>query len=646
MSDERRACAECGGPLPADGTQCPTCLLHLGLEAREGPTVTTSTRRGSTAVSIDELRPLFPQLEILELVGEGGMGAVYRARQPKLQRLVAVKILSRELSADPAFAQRFLREGQALARLQHPNIVALHDFGEVDGYYFLVMEYADGLNLRQIMQRGDLTPREALAIVPQICDGLQYAHDAGVIHRDIKPENVLIDRNGKVKITDFGLAKIVDPDGPSHTLTGSGQIMGTPQYMAPEQLTSSRDVDHRADIYSLGVVFYELLTGNLPRGRFDLPSRRIAVDVRLDEVVLRALEQEPARRYQHVSELKTGVAVATAAEIPAGESDVASMRDARGWRSALRSFLSFTGVWVISGLAFNAGPFALAGAAMLFVIVGLVEARRRFGRARVGRFRRALATVAAAALLAISFGCFFVAEVSRWERSTADYLSSPQDPLALRQVGEDAAEEMLGRSTVVHESSDVQDAPKIYRTRYIWIAAWLALGSGMLIFPAGAGVIRPLRKLASACAPALVALAAVHGLIAIPRWFAAPVVLVPLVSTSEVSGEVSAVGDALYLSLLEAGAAVETRHLYSAGPQDSASPAFGAQLLAAQPGSPFDRWKITWKGPTRMFPYIVVMLAGSVPGTTTAVRIDAGRGSQDGDVARRWPFLVKDLLAP
>src|SRR6185436_1265830 len=280
------------------------------LDSRGQDSVTHAARRRTT-VPISELAVLFPQLEILELLGEGGMGAVYRARQRKLERAVALKILSPELAADPAFADRFLREAQALARLQHPNIVSLYDFGEAGGYYFLVMEYADGLNLREILLRGDLKPREALAIVPQICEGLQYAHDAGVIHRDIKPENVLVDRSGKVKITDFGLAKILDQGGPSVTITGTGQVMGTPQYIAPEQLADSRNVDHRADIYSLGVVFYELLTGNLPRGRFELPSRHIDVDVRLDEVVLRALEQDPDLRYQHARQLKTDVSIAS-----------------------------------------------------------------------------------------------------------------------------------------------------------------------------------------------------------------------------------------------------------------------------------------------------------------------------------------------
>src|ERR1035438_8768623 len=169
------------------------------------------------------------------------------------------------------------------------------------------MEFVDGVNLRQLRSADLLSPREALQIVPQICDALQYAHDEGVVHRDIKPENVLVDRKGRVKIADFGLAKILGLDPEALRLTGEGQVMGTPHYMAPEQFERPLTVDHRADIFSLGVVFYEMLTGELPLGKFQPPSRKVQVDVRLDDVVLHALEKEPERRYQHVSEVKMAV---------------------------------------------------------------------------------------------------------------------------------------------------------------------------------------------------------------------------------------------------------------------------------------------------------------------------------------------------
>src|SRR5205814_1706272 len=240
------------------------------------------------------------------------------ARQPRLNRLVALKILAPEREKDPAFAGRFEKEAQALARLGHPNIVTIHDFGQAGGMYYLLMEFVDGVTLRQLLNASRVSPREALAIVPQICDALQFAHDKGIVHRDIKPENILLDKAGMVKIADFGLAKLVGLEAKDLRITGSGDVMGTPHYMAPEQVEHPQDVDHRADIYSLGVVFYQMLTGELPIGRFAPPSRKVQIDVRLDEVVLRALEKEPEHRYQQVSEVKTQVEsiVTTPAGVP------------------------------------------------------------------------------------------------------------------------------------------------------------------------------------------------------------------------------------------------------------------------------------------------------------------------------------------
>ena len=162
--------------------------------------------------------------------------------------------------------------------------------------------------MRQLQRSGRLSPREALQIVPQICDALQYAHDEGVVHRDIKPENVLVDCKGRVKIADFGLAKLLGRETQGFRLTREGQVMGTPLYMAPEQIEHPQEVDHRADIFSMGVVFYEMLTGELPLGRFAPPSCKVQMDVRVDEVVLRTLEKEPGRRYQHAREVKTEIA--------------------------------------------------------------------------------------------------------------------------------------------------------------------------------------------------------------------------------------------------------------------------------------------------------------------------------------------------
>ncbi|MDY0166023.1 MAG: serine/threonine-protein kinase [Thermoguttaceae bacterium] len=312
---EMKKCPQCGEDIPGDGPEglCPNCLLKVNLQPDESqsgsePGFTSPYSGHFVPPQPAELAPHFPQLEILELLGQGGMAAVYKARQPGLDRLVALKILPREIGADPAFAERFTREARALARLSHPNIVAVYDFGRTAaGLFYFLMEFVDGVNLRQAIRAGSMSPKEALAIVPQICDALQFAHDEGIVHRDIKPENVLLDKRGRVKIADFGLAKLLGHAPGGVSLTGTQQVMGTLRYMAPEQMEGTKAVDHRADIYSLGVVFYELLTGEVPVGRFAPPSKKVQIDVRLDEVVLRALEEKPEQRYQHASEVKTAV---------------------------------------------------------------------------------------------------------------------------------------------------------------------------------------------------------------------------------------------------------------------------------------------------------------------------------------------------
>jgi tRNA A-37 threonylcarbamoyl transferase component Bud32 len=343
-----------------------------------------------------EIAGHFAQLEILECLGRGGMGMVYKARQPKLNRLVALKLLAPEKGDDPRFAERFEREAQALARLNHPNIVTVYDFGMAGGRCYLLMEFVDGTSLRQLLQAGSLAPEQALAIVPRICDALQFAHDKGVVHRDIKPENVLLDKEGWVKIADFGIAKIIAPEGSERALTQDQQVMGTPHYMAPEQVEKPGRVDHRADIYSLGVVFYEMLTGELPLGRFAPPSSRvrgIQVDVRLNKVVLHALEKEPDRRYQHASEVKTDVeTIASSArtksrvgvapfqqEQAPPSSRTSQVAEARGW---LVFFFSL--FWLMVGLKKDLPVVAVIGVVgVLWGVsqVGLVE----WWRSRLGR---------------------------------------------------------------------------------------------------------------------------------------------------------------------------------------------------------------------------------------------------------------------
>jgi serine/threonine protein kinase len=318
MATNSKTCPQCGKPLPANAPAglCPNCVMAMNLATETqftGEVGPHGTEILKTAPTPEELAALFPQLEILELIGKGGMGAVYKARQKELDRIVALKILPPGIGETAGFAERFTREAKALAKLNHPNIVTLFEFGKVQSirssgresaqtspeneqsrltsdatgelFYFL-MEFVDGVNLRQLMSGERISPHEALAIVPQICDALQYAHDQGIVHRDIKPENILIDRRGRVKVADFGLAKLVGTERGSvsrstsenesgqelsetqskgeaaaghrlalHDLTEAGKIMGTPQYMEPEQKERPLEVDHRADNYALGVVF-------------------------------------------------------------------------------------------------------------------------------------------------------------------------------------------------------------------------------------------------------------------------------------------------------------------------------------------------------------------------------------------------------
>jgi serine/threonine protein kinase len=329
-----KICRLCGDEMN-DSTEglCPRCLMAE---------VMKETGAGDGLASIppltpEELAPHFPQLEILECLGRGGMGVVYKARQISLNRNVALKLLAPERSDDPQFARRFAKEAQALAALNHPNIVSVYDFGEAGGFFFLLMEFVDGMNLRQLLKSKKLSPREALSIVPPVCEALQCAHDNGIVHRDIKPENLLIDRAGVVKIADFGIAKIVaQPSENDSAITSASLGVGTPDYAAPEQIEESADTDHRADIYSLGIVLYEMLTGERPAYNFIPPSRRVSVDVRIDEIVVRALEKNPELRFATAREFRTEVESAMSPQaVPAAAVPVIVKRESSGCLRAL-----------------------------------------------------------------------------------------------------------------------------------------------------------------------------------------------------------------------------------------------------------------------------------------------------------------------
>lgn len=255
-----------------------------------------------------DLQRILPQYEVEKLIGRGGMGAVYRGIQLSLDRPVAIKVLPPAIEQqDAAFAERFKNEAKLMGRMNHPAIVSVFDFGRTnDGQLYFVMEYIDGTDVQQmIAAHGKLPAEHALAITAHLCDALGYAHKMGVVHRDIKPSNVLIDHEGRVKVADFGLAKFNDGHAESRGLTQTGMTMGTPDYVAPESLILGVQVDGRADLYAVGVMLYQMLTGDLPRGMFKMPSQKVpGVDPRFDRIVRRALEQDREERYQSSGEIR------------------------------------------------------------------------------------------------------------------------------------------------------------------------------------------------------------------------------------------------------------------------------------------------------------------------------------------------------
>lgn len=406
MEPTNRNCPRCGLEVPKEAPRglCARCLLVEVAAPTEEEGVEGGGAVGAVP-AMEWVAEAFPQLEILGLVGRGGMGVVYRARQRSLDRIVALKLLIPERSGDVVFADHFSREARALAALSHPHIVTVHDFGRSGPFYFLLMECMDGPNLREVLRSRRLTPEEALGIVPALCEALQYAHDRGIVHRDIKPENLLFDRDGRVKIADFGIARMMSGTGEEAGVgVGVGEearVVGTPGYMAPEQRTAPGVADSRADIFSLGTVLYEMLTGELPRELPEPPSRRVRIDVRLDEVVLRALERSPERRYQTARTLQTdlaavlrGESAASAALAPGSATGSTGGAGSSVDRLASASASASVAVGVVGRSVGGRGRFStfrrpwLAG--LGFSILWVVWAMLGFG----GRFRTGEAVLA------------------------------------------------------------------------------------------------------------------------------------------------------------------------------------------------------------------------------------------------------------
>ncbi len=283
-----------------------------------------------------ELQALLPQYEILDMIGCGGMGAVYLASQSALDRLVAIKILSTELDAQhPGFSVRFKNEARAMAKLSHPCIVAIYDFGETDtGLHYIVMEFVEGTNVQQMINASRrLHTEHALAITAHVCDALHYAHERGIIHRDIKPANIIVGYDGSVKVADFGLAKVGALSGETRHLTRSGTALGTPHYIAPEALAPGAQTDLRADIYAAGVMLYHMLTGKLPQGIFELPSIQVpGLDPRLDAIIARAMREDPGQRYLTAAEMRAAIDGILTQPIPHSGPDAALPTEARPQR--------------------------------------------------------------------------------------------------------------------------------------------------------------------------------------------------------------------------------------------------------------------------------------------------------------------------
>ncbi|TDU81162.1 serine/threonine protein kinase [Prosthecobacter fusiformis] len=303
---------------------------------------------------IEEKEPLSLNVqgyEIQELIGGGGMGEVYRAILTARGRVVAMKVVSGRLTRDPEVTARFEAEVAALSQLSHHNVVRVLDHGEtVNGRHFLVMEYVDGCDLRRLLRAQRMDMERGLDIFLKVCAGVSHAHQRGLVHRDIKPANILIGADGTVKVADFGLAKTLVENSTGYSFTQTRDTFGTPYYVAPEVTRSAGIADERADVYALGVLLYELLTGTVPMGQFTPLSAKTGLNKKIDSIVCQALADDPQRRLASVSELANTVEKIA--------NDYRRRHEKKAWS---RRVLAVAAVLTMMGLGVAAGAWISSG---------------------------------------------------------------------------------------------------------------------------------------------------------------------------------------------------------------------------------------------------------------------------------------------
>jgi TolB-like protein/tRNA A-37 threonylcarbamoyl transferase component Bud32/Tfp pilus assembly protein PilF len=289
---DSKFCKECGAPLPSQDVSVTKTL----------ETPTEEFTRGSTFAG---------RYEIIEKLGKGGMGSVYRVEDTKLKQEVALKLIKPEIARDKKTIERFRNELKTARNIRHKNVCGMYDLGEAEGTHFITMEYVRGEDLKSFIRRsGRLAVGTAVRIAKQVCEGLSEAHKLGVVHRDLKPANIMIDREGSVRIMDFGIARSLREEG----ITAAGVRIGTPEYMSPEQV-EGREVDQRSDIYSLGIILFEMVTGRVP-SEGDRPFVAGVKHKSLSDVISRCLERDREKRYQSVKEILSDIKTVEAEKLP------------------------------------------------------------------------------------------------------------------------------------------------------------------------------------------------------------------------------------------------------------------------------------------------------------------------------------------